>query len=172
MNLIMKNTKLISIIIPTYNRAPILTRAVNSVLRQTYENWELIIVDDCSTDNTEEVIKKEFDDKRINYYKLDVNKGNAGARNKGVEKATGEYIAFLDSDDEYFPDYLTLAYTKLTTTPETSFLWSGTKTVDINGSSSDSIWIPRRESFANQFLYELHVGIGRGFLIKKNVFLT
>lgn len=141
------------------------------MLKQTYENWELIIVDDCSTDNTEKLINKEFDDKRINYHKLDVNKGNAGARNKGVEKATGEYIAFLDSDDEYHSDYLIKALECLIKAKDdASFLWSGTRTISLNGESKDSIWVPSKESFSNQFLYELHVGIGRGFLLKKECF--
>lgn len=160
-----------SIIIPTYNRAPIIKRAIKSVLLQTYQDWELIIVDDCSTDNTREMIQTEFDDARIKYYKLEVNKGNAGARNKGVEIANGEYIAFLDSDDEYTPGYLTKALKRITQEGnDVDFLWSGTRTIALNGNSIDSIWIPSKESFPNQFLYELHVGIGRGFLIKKECF--
>jgi len=160
-----------SVIIPTYNRAPIIKRAIESVLLQTYQDWELLIVDDCSTDNTQQMIHTEFDDERIKYYKLEVNKGNAGARNKGVEIAKGEYIAFLDSDDEYTPGYLTRALNCISQEEnDVDFLWSGTRTIALNGNSVDSIWIPSKESFPNQFLYELHVGIGRGFLIKRKCF--
>ncbi len=89
-----------SIIIPTYNRSQTIQRAINSILMQSFKNWELIIIDDGSTDNTKEIIQK-FKDKRIIYFKLNKNKGVNFARNKGIEKAKGEWILFLDSDDEY-----------------------------------------------------------------------
>ncbi len=89
----------ISVIIPTYNRENTLRRSIDSVLNQTYKNIEIIIIDDCSTDNTKKLIE-EYKDKVI-YYKLDKNSGACFARNKGVEIATGEYIAFQDSDDEW-----------------------------------------------------------------------
>lgn len=87
----------ISVIIPTYNRAHLIERSARSVLNQTYENIELIIVDDGSNDNTEEIIKS-IDDKRIVYYKQE-NGGASKARNTGVSLATADYIAFHDSDD-------------------------------------------------------------------------
>jgi len=95
-----KNPK-VSVIIPTYNRAHLIGRAIQSVLNQTYQDFELIVVDDGSTDNTNEVIK-EFSqkDKRILYIKHDKNKGGSAARNTGIKAARGEYIAFQDSDDE------------------------------------------------------------------------
>jgi glycosyltransferase involved in cell wall biosynthesis len=96
-----KEKPLISIIIPTYNRASFLKEAIESVLAQTYENWELIIVDDGSTDNTSELVKK-FTDKRISYL-CQQNTGAPLARNKGIQKAKGDYIAFLDSDDIWLP---------------------------------------------------------------------
>lgn len=94
------NSSLVSIIMPTYNCAKFIEESIESVLSQTYKNWELIIVDDCSNDNTEDIVKRycETDD-RIKYLKLDVNSGAAIARNKGIEQARGKYIAFLDSDD-------------------------------------------------------------------------
>ena len=90
----------VSVVIPTYNRASLLKRAIKSVLCQTYPDFEVIIVDDGSTDNTEEVIRS-FDDKRVKYIKLKKNKGYPVALNKGVKTAKGEYIGFLDSDDEW-----------------------------------------------------------------------
>ncbi len=92
----------VSVIIPTYNRAKLLPRAVNSVLNQTFKDFELIIVDDASTDNTEEVVKT-FKDSRIKYIKHRINKGGAAARNTGIKASKGEYIAFLDDDDEWLP---------------------------------------------------------------------
>ncbi|SUY45685.1 teichuronic acid biosynthesis glycosyl transferase [Clostridium putrefaciens] len=99
--------ELVSIIMPAYNCYEFINIALNSVIAQTYENWEIIIVDDCSTDNTAEIVKDYISkDLRIKYYKLDVNSGAAVARNKAVDLAQGKYIAFLDSDDVWFPEKL------------------------------------------------------------------
>ena len=97
--------KLVSIIMPTYNCGSFIKETIESVLNQTYKNWELIIVDDCSKDNTEEVVKK-IKDKRIKYYKLKQNSGAAVARTESMKKAKGYYMAFLDSDDLWYPDKL------------------------------------------------------------------
>lgn len=92
--------ELVSIITPTYNCGKFIGETIESVLKQSYENWEMIIVDDCSTDNTKEVVKKYADnDRRIKYYLLEINSGAAVARTKAIELAIGDYIAFLDSDD-------------------------------------------------------------------------
>lgn len=89
----------VSVIIPTYNRALLVQKAINSVIRQTYPNWELIIVDDGSDDETEEIIATEYIiDNRIKYFKK-YNTGGAHSRNFGVNMATGPIITFLDSDD-------------------------------------------------------------------------
>lgn len=95
----------VSVIIPTHNRANLVARAIRSVLRQTYQNFEIIVVDDASTDNTKDVIKN-FCDERISYIRQKVNKGAPAARNRGIRAARGKYIAFLDSDDEWFPEKL------------------------------------------------------------------
>lgn len=95
----------ISIIIPAYNRAKLIPRAIESVLNQTWDDWELIIVDDGSTDDTKAVINQYLTDKRVSYYHQK-NEGVCAARNHGAQKAKGEYLIFLDSDDEFMPDYL------------------------------------------------------------------
>lgn len=94
-----------SVIMPVYNKEKYIERAVKSVLNQTYKNFEIIIVDDKSTDNSLNIIKK-FKDKRIRIFKHRKNKGASGARNFGIKKAKAPYIAFLDADDEYMPDFL------------------------------------------------------------------
>lgn len=96
---------LVSVIIPTFNRANVIKRAIESALNQTYENIEIIIIDDGSMDNTDAIIGEIMDD-RIRYYKNGSNVGPSEARNIGVQYARGEWIAFLDSDDEWFPDKL------------------------------------------------------------------
>ncbi len=95
----------ISVIMPTYNRGDVIERSVRSVLSQTYKNLELIIVDDGSTDNTEQLIHG-FGDTRIVYAKQGRNAGAAHARNTGAGLASGEWIAFQDSDDEWVQDKL------------------------------------------------------------------
>lgn len=95
---------LVSVIIPSYNRAHMLPRALKSLFKQSYTNWEALIVDDASTDNTAEVVQQfEAQDSRIHFFKLSKNSGACVARNVGIENAKGEYVTFLDSDDEYFP---------------------------------------------------------------------
>ena len=96
---------LVSIIMPSYNTAEYITESINSVIAQTYTNWELIIVDDCSTDNTDAVVST-FDDNRIIYLKNDKNSGAAVSRNRAIMEAKGKWIAFLDSDDLWMPEKL------------------------------------------------------------------
>lgn len=98
-------SELVSIIMPSYNTARFIADSIKSVLSQTYTNWELIIVDDCSTDNTEKIIFS-FNDSRIRYFKNEKNRGAAISRNKALSEARGEYIAFLDSDDLWSKDKL------------------------------------------------------------------
>lgn len=95
----------VSVIIPTYNRAHLVSRAIESVLNQTYQDFEIIVVDDGSMDDTEEIVRS-FKNERIRYIRHDKNKGEAAARNTGIKAAEGEYIAFQDSDDEWIPEKL------------------------------------------------------------------
>jgi glycosyltransferase involved in cell wall biosynthesis len=95
----------VSVILPTYNRAHLILRSIRSVLGQTYRNFELIIVDDGSSDNTEYVVES-FDDERIKYVKHPQNRGANAARNTGIRIAKYDYIAFQDSDDEWYPEKL------------------------------------------------------------------
>lgn len=101
----MNNSPKVSVIIPTYNRAHLIERSINSVLHQTFDDLELIVVDDASTDNTSSVISK-ITDKRLRYFRNEKNIGPSKSRNKGIELAKGELIAFQDSDDEWCRDKL------------------------------------------------------------------
>lgn len=96
----MKTNPLVSVIIPTYNRANLVGKAVKSVLAQSYQNFEIIVVDNASCDNTAEVINSIIDN-RIKFIKHDVNRGPAASRNTGLKNSGGDYITFLDSDDEW-----------------------------------------------------------------------
>lgn len=95
----------VSVIIPTYNRAQFVGRAIQSVLNQTYKDFEIIIVDDNSTDNVYDVVYS-FNDSRIKYIRHDVNLGAPAARNTGILNSKGEFIALLDDDDEFLPEKL------------------------------------------------------------------
>ena len=97
----------VSIIMPSYNTAEYIGQTIDSVLAQTYTDWELIIVDDCSQDNTDAVVAC-YTDPRICYLKNDVNSGAAVSRNRGLREAKGRYIAFLDSDDLWDRDKLNI----------------------------------------------------------------
>ena len=111
-NRINKTNEKISVIIPTYNRGHLILKSINSVLNQTYQNIEILIIDDGSTDNTENLIKDLHNDK-IKYIKLKDNKGAAFARNIGILKASGKYVSFQDSDDFYHIDKLEKQYYNL-----------------------------------------------------------
>ena len=101
----MKSLPLVSVIIPTFNRANDLARAVKSVIAQTFTSWELIIVDNHSVDNTDEVVR-HFNDPRIKLLKIHNDGVIAASRNLGIHFSSGTYIAFLDSDDWWTPDKL------------------------------------------------------------------
>ena len=98
--------ELVSIIMPSYNTGTFIKETIDSVLAQTYVYWELIIVDDCSTDNTDEIVNEYLTDKRIHYMKNEINSGAAVSRNRALRMAKGKWIAFLDSDDLWEPEKL------------------------------------------------------------------
>ena len=118
--------KKVSVIIPTYNRAHLVKDAVESVLNQTYQDFELIVIDDGSTDNTREVLAV-YKDKLTYIYQE--NQGRSSARNHGIELAQGEYIAFLDSDDVWFPDKLERQVPILESAPPNVVLVHGYKCI-------------------------------------------
>lgn len=96
---------MISVVIPLYNKAHTIVNTLRSVVNQTYRDFEIVIIDDGSTDNSVEIIQKNFHDPRFRIISQ-TNAGVSSARNRGVSEATGEYIAFLDGDDEWHPEYL------------------------------------------------------------------
>lgn len=95
----------VSVIIPTYNRAWSIQRAIQSIQSQTFKDMEIIVIDDGSIDNTQEIVRAIHDD-RISYIRFETNRGSGATRNEGLRVAKGKYIAFLDSDDEWLPEKL------------------------------------------------------------------
>ena len=96
------NYPVVSVVIPTYNRACLLGRAIQCVLNQSFQDIEVIVVDDASQDNSADIVNS-LDDSRIKYLRHEKNRGGSSARNTGIKAARGEYIAFLDDDDEWMP---------------------------------------------------------------------
>ncbi len=121
-----------SIIIPTYNRAHIIKRPIESVINQTYSDWELIIVDDGSTDDTK-VIVDSYQDERIRYIWQENQERNA-ARSKGISVALAEWICFIDSDDEYYPNHLATFFEAIQEFPEYKIFYTETEFIAQNGS--------------------------------------
>jgi glycosyltransferase involved in cell wall biosynthesis len=147
-------TPSVSVIVPCYNRARTIERALRSVVRQTFTNFEVIVCDDGSTDGTGELVRAfAADDPRIQLYRLSENVGPAGARNLGMRIARGEYIAFLDSDDEWLPEKLARQVERLDAQPlEVGVCLTGA-TIIKNGNVGVPItYMPRGAWEANTFL--------------------
>lgn len=125
---------LISIILPTYNRAHLLPRAIHSVLDQQYENLQIIIIDDGSTDDTPAVVMS-IADPRIHYVRFEENQGIGAARHEGVSRARGEFIAFIDSDDLWLPGKLELQLRLFRSYPQLEVIFGGFLNINhVNGS--------------------------------------
>lgn len=130
---------LVTIITPVYNSERFIKKTIESVSKQTYKNWELILIDDCSTDNSSEIIQDlSKDDNRIRYIRLEKNSGAAVARNTGLEKAQGRYIAFLDSDDLWEPNKLEKQL-QFMMNNDIGFSFTAYKLIDEKGNSLNKI---------------------------------
>jgi len=133
----------VSVIIPTYNRAHVVGEAIDSVLAQTYQDFEIIVVDDGSTDNTREVLedyaRRHPDKMRVIYRQT--NGGAGAARNDGIRASQGEYIAFLDSDDLYLPNRLESAVRFLDEHPEYGAAYAEVRHLGLGATASSGLWV-------------------------------
>lgn len=147
---------MVSVITPTYNCAGFIGETIESVLAQTYTNWEMIIVDDHSTDNTEEIVRK-YDDPRIKYKRMNENSGAAVARTEAMKLAKGQYMAFCDSDDLWMPDKLErqIAFMKK---KDYSFTCTAYEQIDETSKSLNRIVRPRKKCGYNRLLLDCPVG--------------
>lgn len=149
---ISREADLVSIIMPSYNTAPYIKETIQSVLDQTYTNWELIIVDDCSTDNTEEVLAT-INNSRIRYFKNEKNSGAAVSRNKALREAKGQWIAFLDSDDLWMPEKLEKQINFMKKNGY-SFSYTNYEEIDVDGNRTGiKITGPKRITKTGMFNY-------------------
>lgn len=155
---------LISVIMPAYNAEKYIETAINSVIDQSYKEWEIIVIDDCSTDNTCKIVQG-IDDVRIRYIRNSVNLGAAESRNAGIRKAQGEWIAFLDSDDCWEKDKLSIQM-EYAERFNAEFVFTGSAFMDEEGNLSSSVLsVPERVGY-EKLLYQNVISCS-SVLIKK-----
>jgi glycosyltransferase involved in cell wall biosynthesis len=158
---------LVSIVIPTHNRSGLLKNAVESALAQTYDNIEIIIVDDLSSDNTEQVVNELLNGK-ILYIKNETSLGGAGARNKGIENSKGEFIAFLDDDDIWYPDKIKLQVNKISENDDNILCTCGLRVV-YSSTGLDYFNFPKiKDVTLEKMLLNNLVGITSTVLVRKS----
>lgn len=150
-----RKTDLVSIITPVYNAEAFVKDTIETVRAQTYDNWELLLVNDCSGDNSKKIIEQyEKKDKRIKLINLEVNSGSAIARNKAIEKSKGRYIAFLDADDLWVKKKLEkqIAFMREN---KSAFIYSNYEFADENGKPNGKIVVVPKTINYNQALRNL-----------------
>ena len=156
-----------SIITTTYNRAPIISKTILSVLRQTFKDFEYIIIDDGSTDNTEDVVKS-FNDPRISYFKIK-NSERGYARNFGIKKASGKYLTILDSDDYYFDNALEIAQEFKALNNNPVYFANGYQEENSKGEILYKVTYPKSNFIEN--MCKSNISAPCGIFIKREVFL-
>lgn len=165
----------VSIITPTYNRAHFIGRCIDSVLMQTVSDWELIVIDDGSVDNTEEIVSSYVSrDARIKYFKIE-NGGPGNARNVGFDKSSGQYITYLDSDDEYFPNKIAAQLELFQTSPVPNLGVVSCGKKNYRDDVFESQWVPSlRGNILDELLRKkITVGATTSFLmVKREVYAT
>lgn len=141
------NNTLVSIIMPAYNAAPYIHEAINSVRTQTYRQWELLITEDCSTDETRAILKNLTEsDSRIKIFYNEKNRGAAASRNHSLSKAEGRYIAFLDADDLWMPDKLKsqLAFMQKN---NIAMCYTSYETIEADGKYRNIVHVPSKTDY-------------------------
>ncbi len=162
----------VSVIIPTYNRSHAMGRAIRSVLHQSYQNFEIVVIDDASTDHIREVIN-DFLDPRVRYIRHTERLGGSTARNTGIEAARGKYVAFLDSDDEWLPAKLEKQVELLQRTEASvGVVYTGFAIVNENGQITAGT-VPKHRGWILDELYGANVvrGGGSSAVVKRDCFL-
>ena len=162
------NKTLVSVIMPAYNAERYIEEAITSVINQTYTNWELIVIDDGSKDNTAEIVKQFAEkDKRITLYLNEKNMGVAKTRNRGFDMAKGEYIALLDSDDIWLPEKLENQL-KLAEETKAELVYTSYSIIDTDGNKSKDDYIVAEKTDFESLLKENIIGCST-VLLKKEI---
>jgi glycosyltransferase involved in cell wall biosynthesis len=162
------NSPTVSVVIPTYNRAGLIGKPIRSVLAQSYQDFEIVVVDDCSTDNTEKVLES-FNDPRIRYIRHQQNSGAAIARNTGINNSTSPYIAFLDSDDEWLPEKLAKQLNLFQQCgSDVGFIYTGFAAVNESNQVQRVMSSSYRGSLHDRLLYSNFIGTPSTVMVKRN----
>jgi len=161
----------VSVIIPTHNRAQFLRLAVESVIGQTFQDFDIVVVDDGSKDNTEEVVRS-FGDDRVKYIRHDAARGGSAARNTGITNSSSKYVAFLDDDDEWMPEKLEIQVDLLEKSPlKLGAVYTGHLVVDSDGGGILREWIPKRRGYIyNDMFMKNWIGTASSLLVRRDCF--
>lgn len=176
MNKAINNSSLVSIIVPVYNAEKFINDTIKTVIDQTYENWELLLVNDCSTDKSVEIIKDyRQKDKRIKLFSNSDNSGAAISRNKGIEESGGRYIAFLDADDLWEPKKLEKQVAFMQE-KDCAFSFTGYEFADEKGTpNGKKVYVPEgltyRQALRNTIIWTTTVMFDMQKLSKKDVYM-
>jgi glycosyltransferase involved in cell wall biosynthesis len=148
-----------TVVIPTYNRSQLLRGAIQSVIDQTFRDFELLVVDDHSSDETKQVIES-FKDDRVNYILNDRKSGGAGTRNCGIFRAQGQWVAFLDDDDIWLPEKLEIQYKKINEVDNsTGLIYSGFSFRSSRKRWNGHVFMPKRQGrMLDDLLYDNYIG--------------
>lgn len=160
----------VSVVIPTYNRVNNLKRALESVLNQTYENLEIIVVSDGSTDGTDNFMNSfRKRDSRIEYVSYFPNKGGNYARNRGIKAAQGEYIAFLDDDDEWEKEKIELQLNEIKKNPNVGLVYTGINII-YNQENINYYSLPKKSgNLSKDILISNHIGTTSSVMVKTDL---
>lgn len=168
-----------SVIIPTFNRANKLPKSLNSVINQTFADFEVIIIDNGSTDNTEKKILDEFDDSRIRYFWQEGSGSPANPRNQGIIKSRGVWISFLDSDDKWYPEKLESVYDKIQVSSNADVICHDERMVNTTYQKTKHISHSRKSNdmyksmlLDGNFLSPSATSIRKSFLSKNELFFN
>jgi glycosyltransferase involved in cell wall biosynthesis len=148
------NRPFFSVVIPTHNRSDYLKEALQSVLSQSYADFELLVIDDHSRDNTKDIVGS-FGDARIRYFLNDHKEGGAGARNAGIARARGEWVVFLDDDDVFMPRKLELIYKRIRESDNgTGLIYTGYDCYDFEASQNLFTFTPEKAGWVHRDLFK------------------
>ncbi len=177
-----RESGLVSIVVPVYNAGPFIAETIYSVQAQTYRVWELLLVDDCSQDNSREIIRQECaKDERLRLVVQEENGGTAKARNRGVQEACGQYLCFLDADDLWLPEKLETQLEQLrkiqeTMNPRAGFVFMGYEFADASGKGLGKVvhvpeQIHYRQALKNTTIFTSTVMIDRNIIPDEDIYM-
>lgn len=159
---------MVSVVIPTHNRVNLLPRAIDSALRQTYNDLEVIVVSDGSTDNTDVLMQKYANNSRVRYINYTPAKGGNYARNIGIDAAKGEFVAFLDDDDEWYLTKIEKQVALMEADEEVGLVYTGINCIYVNEDISYSFVPSLRGDLSKKILFRNYIGSTSSVMLRKS----